>query len=101
MQFAAALSTEATTSQAIAEVCESALAQLGGPPDLAMLFISHHHGPAFEPLLKEIRRRTGVGCLLGCTGEAIVGPGREIEEQPAICLVAGPATGRVDPAHAS
>jgi small ligand-binding sensory domain FIST len=86
MQFAAALSIESATSTALAQACDAALGQLDGPADLALVFVSPQHGPEFGPLLAEIRRRTGARCLLGCTGEAIVGPGREIEEQPALSI---------------
>ena len=85
MQFSAALSTDADTGKAVAEVCR-ARERLGGPADLAMLFVSHHHGPDFDAFVARVRELTGARCLLGCTGESIVGTGKEIEEQPAVSL---------------
>ena len=54
--------------------------------DLALAFVSHHHGPPFAPLAAEVTRRTQAGTLIGCTGEAIVGGAREIEDGPAVAL---------------
>jgi small ligand-binding sensory domain FIST len=85
-RFAAALSTEANTAAAVEEVCRQAAAQLAGPADLAVLFVSQHHGPAFGPLVAEIAQKIGAGCLIGCTGESIAGGNREIEETPAVSL---------------
>lgn len=86
LRFAAALSTRTETAAAIAEVCEQAVQQLGATPDLAVVFVSHDHGPDFAPLVAEIRRRTGARHLIGCTGESIVGGAREIEGEPALSL---------------
>ncbi|MBI2825968.1 MAG: FIST C-terminal domain-containing protein [Planctomycetia bacterium] len=85
-RFAAALSTEADTRRAIAEVCRRATAQLGARPDLAMCFISPHHGPDWAAVAADLQTRTQARCLLGATGEAIVGGSREIEAEPAVSL---------------
>ena len=86
LRFAAALSTQAEASRAVAETCEAALAELGGTPDLAFAFVSHHHGPDFAPLAAALCDALGTKALLGCTGESIVGGDREVENQPALSL---------------
>ena len=86
MRFAAALSTEATTARAIEDVCRQGSSELGVRPDLAVLFASHHHGGEFDRLAAESAEKTGACVIIGCTGEAIVGAGREIEEAPAVSL---------------
>jgi small ligand-binding sensory domain FIST len=102
LRFAAALSTAIDTPRAVDEVCSQAAAQLGSTADLAVVFVSHHHGPPFAPLAAEITRRTQAGALLGCTGEAIVGGPREIEEGPAVALWLARLPGAtVDPMHLS
>jgi small ligand-binding sensory domain FIST len=83
---AAALSTAADTSAAVHEVCEQAREQLGGPPDLAFAFFSTHHVARAESLAAEASRLLGTSCLLGASGESIVGTGREIEDGPALSL---------------
>lgn len=86
LSFASALSTQADTAQAIAEVTDRALTALGGTPDLALAFVSHHHGPSFEPMAAGLCRALNTEALIGCTGESIVGVGREVENQPALSL---------------
>ncbi len=89
MPFAAALSTTAESPKALEEVCTRALEQLGGTPDLALLFFSHHHRNAAADLAAGARRSLNPRCLLGCPGEAIVGNDREVEDGPALSLWLG------------
>ncbi|MBI3469296.1 MAG: hypothetical protein HY000_40350, partial [Planctomycetes bacterium] len=86
LRFAAALSTNSDTTEAIAEVCREATADLDARPNLAMVFVSHHHGPDFEPVAAGICQRTHTENLLGCTGEAIVSGHLELEGRPALAL---------------
>src|SRR5579871_2435849 len=85
-RFAAALSREAQARAAVADVSTRALATLGGAPDLAVVFVSHHHGPDFAEVAADIRQQTGARVLVGCTGESIVGEDREVEGAPALSL---------------
>jgi small ligand-binding sensory domain FIST len=88
MNCASALSTEADVNRAATEVLDRVARSLGdgGPADLALVFISKHHADALETIGAGIRRR-GLGrVVLGCTGESIVGEGREIEQGPALSV---------------
>lgn len=85
-RFAAALSTAPKTSDALDEVCRRTSDELAARPDLAMVFFSPHHAPQAETIASEIMRRLSPGCLLGCSGESIVGNDREIEGDPALAL---------------
>lgn len=88
IRCAAAVSAEIEPSKAIHELLSATKAQLGGgdPPDLAVMFASAHHAANFAEISREIRAATGVRVLVGCTGESIVGGGREIEMSPAVSL---------------
>lgn len=86
MPFAAALSTNSSTNKAIDEVCTRGLETLQGPVDLAVVFFSPHHGEDVDRWAGELRQRLGARCLLGCSGESIVGNEREIEQSPALSL---------------
>jgi small ligand-binding sensory domain FIST len=86
LRFAAAISTETDTARAIAEVSRQTAEPLGGPANLGFVFVSHHHGPDFQPAASRISEELGVEHLVGCTGEAIVGGSREVEGRPAIAL---------------
>lgn len=85
MQFASCLSLEVDWRAAVAEI-GAAAEQLSGPPDLAMLFVSHDHDEHLERMAADVCERIGNDQLIGCTGESIVGTGREIEMQPAASL---------------
>lgn len=96
----ASLSTADNTGTAIAEVCRQALDQLNGSVDLAVVFVSHHHGPRYERLAESLCRYLGTENLIGCTGESIVGQAREVEEGPAISLFVAELPGtQVMPFH--
>lgn len=101
MPFAAALSTRSDALQAVDEVCKRAQAEFTGPPDLAVVFLSPHHADAADSMGSAIRQRLAPRCLLGCTGESIVGNDQEIENQPALSLWLGRWTQPVqlDPFH--
>jgi small ligand-binding sensory domain FIST len=85
-RFAAAFSTLPDTAAATEHVCRSAMSQLGGRPDLAVVFVSPHHVQHLAEVAVQICDAIGCDALVGCTGEAIVGGNRELEERPAISL---------------
>src|SRR5438552_1114244 len=86
MPFAAALSTKSEAAAAMDEVCDSVRPHLQGDADLAFLFFTPHHADDADRLATTVRGRLGAKCLLGCTGESIVGNDQEIEWQPALSL---------------
>lgn len=83
---ASALSTLSDTLAAATLVSDEALKQLGRAPDLAVLFVSPHHLEQADEALRAVRARLGGGRLIGCSGEAIVGRGVEVENLPAVAL---------------
>jgi small ligand-binding sensory domain FIST len=103
MPFAAALSTLPETAQAVEEVCTRALSQLPGKPSLALVFFSYHHNEAADTLAAAVQARLQAQCLLGSSGEAIVGNDQEVENGPALVLWLGQWSPHVqlDPFHLS
>ena len=88
--FASAISTKAESDAAIDAVVREVLEGLGAhKPDLASVFISHHHGTAIESVGPRIAAATGARFVVGCTGEGIVGTTKEVERGAAISLFAG------------
>jgi small ligand-binding sensory domain FIST len=83
--FVSALSTAAQTSAAVEEVCRLA-SRFPSPPDLGLLFVSSHHRRGLEETAGDVLAATGVRHVLGCTAEAVVATGREIERKPAMAL---------------
>ncbi len=97
---ASALSTAREVEQAIAKVCDQALSSLEATPDLAFVFTSADRVEACQTIADQICDRLGTECLVGCTGESVVGVGREVEESTALSLwVARMPGGHVLPMH--
>lgn len=95
MPYAAALSTHTDTTRALAEVADAATAQLAGTPaDLAIVFFSLHHAPYGRQIAETLAERFGT--VVGCLGESIVGPAREVEQEPALSLWLGAFGGMVE-----
>jgi small ligand-binding sensory domain FIST len=86
MPFAAGLSTAPTADAALLDVCSLVRKQLGGAPDLAVLFFSVHHLDGAEEIVTKVREQLAPRCLIGCVGDSIVGNDREIERGPALSL---------------
>jgi len=86
MSFSSALSTSSNSAAAVDEACALVQEQLGAAPTLALLFLSAHHRDAADRVAKRVSDQLGTDCLLGCTGESIVGVDAEIEMEPALSL---------------
>ncbi len=89
MPFAAALSTLRDTTAALDQACTEALADFPGKPDLAVVFFSAHHAAEAGAIAARLDERLGPRCLLGCSGEGIVGNDQEVERKPALSLWLG------------
>jgi small ligand-binding sensory domain FIST len=84
-RFAGALSTEPRSEVAEEQVIERLETGLDGAAlDLLAVFVSHHHGVAIEGLGRRLAALTGARVVVGCTGESIIGGGREVEHEPAL-----------------
>src|SRR5436190_19736339 len=89
MPFASALSEHPITAQAVGEVAGQVLERLGRRPDLAMLFLTPHHGGALEDAAAAVRAILEPGTLLGCAAVAVAGVAREGVGGPALTPWAG------------
>lgn len=86
-RFASALSTHPTSATAEDQVLGRLAERLDGrSPDLLVAFVSHHHGSAIEELGPRLAVRSGARHVIGCTGESIIGPTREVEHEPALAV---------------
>ncbi|MFO0948066.1 MAG: FIST N-terminal domain-containing protein [Planctomycetota bacterium] len=85
--FACALSTLADASAAAREVCKLVAERMEERPlDLAILFVSLDFADEVSEIVERISAELKPRHLVGCTGESIVGDGREIEGSPAVSL---------------
>ena len=87
MRIGSALSTNANSLEAAEEALSRAQDSLGGEaPQLTLLFFSVHHLPLIDQIAEVAAKAAAPGTLLGCTAQAVVGDGREIEQGPAFSV---------------
>jgi small ligand-binding sensory domain FIST len=87
MKCASALSTDRDTQAAVSGVVGRVAEALGGErADIALAFASADHASGLGRVAREVRSAGLARHVLGCTGESIVGGGREVEEGPALSL---------------
>jgi small ligand-binding sensory domain FIST len=90
MRAQAAIARDASWERALDEVLRqtSGVIESSGQADLVFLFASAAYAHDFLALVRRAREATGARVLVGCSGQGIVGPEREIEGEPAISLLA-------------
>ncbi|MGB3329535.1 MAG: FIST N-terminal domain-containing protein [Thermomicrobiales bacterium] len=71
--------------QAVRETMQDA----SGPPDLVVVFASTAWSAEYAHLIAELRATTCAATIVGCSTSGVIGNGREVENGPAISLLAG------------
>ncbi len=94
MHFASAVTTHRDIDRAACALADEIQAQLAGASiDFAMAFFSASHAPVAPAGADRLYTALNPGVLLGCTAEGVIGKLAEIENQPAISIVAGHCPG--------
>jgi small ligand-binding sensory domain FIST len=87
--FASAISEHPVAATALGETVGELLEAIGEAPDIAMLFVTPHHGGALEDLGGAIHTLLKPRVMAGCAAVSVLGNGREIEDGPGLVLWAG------------
>ena len=87
MRFYAALSEHESTPHAADAVIASARAAGLDGVDLAFVFFTAHHSAEAGVLLERLNAELGPEALVGCSGEGVIGPDREVERAPAVSVL--------------
>ena len=89
MQWASHASSGANMSEVIARAGEALQETLGGgPADLALVFVAPHFHDYFDQLADLVQEHLPSRCIVGCAAGGVIGSGRELEDQPALSLIA-------------
>ena len=89
MKWATAVSRKTSFEDAMLECAGSVRESLGsGPVTLALVFVTPHFAEFYEGLHETLMGSLGPGTLLGCSGGGVIGGGEEVEQAPAVTLVA-------------
>ena len=97
-RYAAALSLHPAPVEAVGEVAGEILERFDGArPDLLVCFASPHHVGAFEDIAHGLRKLIEPDVMLGGTAVGIAGGGIEVEDGPALSILAASfGAGHVD-----
>ena len=87
MKWASSISFETDLGAALTGIKRDLVQQLGGSPDLLLVFITPHYEDQAHRLPDLVAARVSPGLLLGCTAVGVIGGGREIEERCAVAAV--------------
>jgi small ligand-binding sensory domain FIST len=99
MRFHASLSEHPSTPHAADELIAAARAAVPNP-DLAFVFFTAHHLDDAQSLLDKLNGELQPAALVGCSGEGVIGPDREIERAPGIALMLASLPGvNIHPFH--
>ena len=87
MKAAAAIAQHHDWREALAEAL--AQASIGEEPvDLAVLFASAEYEAGLSEMIAQAQRALKARVLIGCSGQGIIGPAKEVEGEPALAIMA-------------
>ncbi|MGB3632902.1 MAG: FIST N-terminal domain-containing protein, partial [Rubrobacteraceae bacterium] len=89
MQWATAVSRSTSIDDATRECSEDVRQQLGpGPVTLALGFVTPHFGAYYYQAPNLVAHHLRPETFVGCSGGGVIGGGEEVEQEPAVTLVA-------------
>ncbi len=89
MKWAAAISRNTSVEAAIRECSEDIHRDLGpGEVSLAVVFVTPHFAAYYPQVQRLISEHLGPETIIGCSGGGVIGGGEEVENSPALSLVA-------------
>jgi small ligand-binding sensory domain FIST len=93
VRFHSAISDEESTVDALEQLIDSAQDATGGEIDAAFLFFTAHHREEADRIVEQLWLELDPQCLIGCSGEGVIGDGVEIERSPGMALLVGSLPG--------
>lgn len=93
MKWASALVRDTSGDSAVTRALEVLDRELGVAPDLLLVFVSAHLLKEAPAIVARLRERFPAATLAGCSGSGVIGAGREVEDMPALAVVAASLPG--------
>ena len=81
------MDTGASTAADWRVAVDQALHGVRANPDIAFVFASYHHAERYPEIVGAIHERLDPGLLAGCSGQAVITTGREIEGAPGLTIL--------------
>ncbi|MDA1279825.1 MAG: FIST C-terminal domain-containing protein [Chloroflexi bacterium] len=103
MRWSSAVSDSPSFTEAVHQASDQILANLDGQhPDLAVIFVSSHHAPAYFTAPEVFAEALGAKVVIGCSAAGVIGGGQEVERRPGIAISAAVLPGvKLSPFHLS
>ncbi len=92
-KFASISVQDASVDRVLSAVSREVIDRLGEHVDLALVFPSAHFVKHADELGANLRRAIGARVMIGCCAEGVIGPEHEIENEPAVAIVAAQLPG--------
>ena len=100
MRFHSGISDQEATDDAVADLIDHAHDALGDAIDVATVFFTEHHREDIEAVVERLWLELDPQCMIGCSGEGVIGGSREIERAPGMSLLVGSLPDvRIQPFH--
>lgn len=100
MRFHSGISDQEATDDAVADLIDQAHDALGDAIDVATVFFTEHHREDIEAVIERLWLELDPQCMIGCSGEGVIGGNREIERAPGMSLLVGSLPEvRIQPFH--
>lgn len=100
MRFHSGISDQEATDDAVADLIDQARDALGDAIDVATFFFTEHHREDIEAVIERLWLELDPQCMIGCSGEGVIGGSREIERAPGMSLLVGSLPDvRIQPFH--
>jgi small ligand-binding sensory domain FIST len=101
-RFASISVEDESVDRILSAVSKQMIDRLGEHVDLALIFPSSHFVKHAAALGENLRRAIGARVMIGCCAEGVIGPDHEIEDEPAVAVVAAQLPGvGIQPFHIS
>ncbi len=88
VRFAAAISDATHLTTATDQVIDQLKQQLAGPADLLTVFVAGEHCDALSAIYHKLNQAFAPAAVIGVTAGGIIGPGRELEGETGISVLA-------------
>jgi small ligand-binding sensory domain FIST len=92
-KFASISVQDDSVDRVLSAVSREVMDRLGEHVDLALVFPSAHFLQRATGLGANLRRAIGAKVMIGCCAEGVIGPEHEIENEPAVAIVAAQLPG--------
>ncbi|MCP4804575.1 MAG: hypothetical protein GY913_29730 [Proteobacteria bacterium] len=87
MKWTSTITTEAEAGRALIELLQHLADELPAP-DLLLVFVSPHYEVRYDTIGSTLKEHHPNATVIGCSGGSVIGGGFEVENEPAIALLA-------------